>query len=189
MLADDSTYAVTRMSAFASFMRHAPSAPSTQRAGCGRPTRATDKSDVIVAGLGASTVVSFSSSREPTGARVDTPALCARPVTVRPDLPPTRVCRPSDKTCLMFNVQPPWRRCRYSPTRSSDGHHHPSAAPGGREAQDRLQSINLCGPVAKALADMVRQDRCRAGQTGTAGASRRQVAGSAHKNFWRYRDR
>ncbi len=65
--------------------------------------RATEKSDVIFAGLGASTVVS-SSSRGPTDARADTPALCARPVTVRPDLPPTRACRPSDKTCLMFNV-------------------------------------------------------------------------------------
>jgi len=58
---------------------------------------------------------------------------------------------------------------------------------GGRGTVDPLQSGDLCGPLAKALADMARHDRCRADQTGTTGASRRQVAGSAHKNFWRVR--
>jgi len=85
--------------------------------------RATHKSDVIVVGLGPSTGVSFSSSREPAGTRVDTPALCAR--AIRPDLPPTRMCLPSDETCLMFTVQSPWRGCRYSPRRSANDHRSP----------------------------------------------------------------
>jgi hypothetical protein len=124
LLAEVSTYAESRMSAFASFMRHAPSV-WFHPAGRVRSTRAraTQKSDVIVVGLGPSTGVSFSSSREPAGSRVDTPALCAR--AIRPDLPPTRMCRPSDETCLVFTVQSPWRCCRYSPRRSANDHRPP----------------------------------------------------------------
>lgn len=111
LLADVSTYAESRMGAFASFMRHTPSVWSTRRDGCGRPGRGRRTSRMSSSLDWVSRPASPSSSREPAGTRVDTPALGAR--AIRPDLPPTRMCRPSDETCLMFTVQSPWRGCRY----------------------------------------------------------------------------
>ena len=103
LLADVSKYAVTRMNAFASFMRDAPSVPSTQQAGCGQPALGRGEVRCHLRWIGCldrSLLVITGADRRQSGY----PCPVCETGDGRPDLPPTRACRPSDKTCLMFNV-------------------------------------------------------------------------------------
>ena len=122
---------------------------------------------------------------------VDSPALCARPVTVRGD-------RSSGSSVLssrqdLLDVQCPTSLATLSVLTKQVGE-RPSTALGHYRAVVvgswiHRNRVTFAVPWPKRWPTWRGTTDVRADQTGTTGASRRQVAGSAHKNFWRFRDR
>ena len=120
---------------------------------------------------------------------MDSPALSAGPMTVRRDLFATRACRLSGKTCLMCNVQPPWRYVGTHQAGRRTAINRPEPLSGSRENADPPQSGDLCGPTTKAIPGVPWRTTYVARVDPGPPELTASSTGSAHKNFWRFRDR